>query len=310
MKEKFSSVLTGGRRFRWRSGTAYSIVVYVLLIDLAFIFLYPYIYMLATSFKSYNDTISSVVKWIPKEFSPENWKTAFELLQYPRRFLNSLVVTLLSTLGHLLACSFVAYGFARFQFPLKKLWFSMVLLTIAVPVQSIIIPQYRMYSILGITGGYLPLILPTLLGFGLRGGLFIFLFRQSYLRLPTALEEAAEIDGTNPIMTYFRIVLPSSGSIALVCFVLSVVWHWNDYYEPSIYLTNSDLYLLPQALPDMNTVLKALQESATDFSTLQMTYHSGVSMAGTAMAVLPLLIMFLFLQKRFIEGIERTGLVE
>ncbi len=311
MKEKKKSVLPSClSRLHWRSGTGYSIVVYILLIDLAFVFLYPYIYMLSTSFKSYNDTMSSFVKWIPKEFSPENWKVAFELLQYPRRFFNSALVSILSTLGHLLSCSFVAYGFARYQFPLKKMWFVMVLLTIAVPVQSIIIPQYRIYSILGITGGYLPLLLPTLFGFGLRGGLFVFLFRQNYLRLPAALEEAAEIDGSNPLMTYFRIVLPSSGSITLVCFVLSMVWHWNDYYEPSIYLTNSDLFLLPQALPAMTTVLKALQESQQADSSLQMTYHSGVSMAGTAMAVLPLLIMFLFLQKRFVEGIERTGLVE
>lgn len=311
MKKRITSIFPARVRLpRWHSGTGYSIVVYIILIDLAFIFLYPYIYMLATSLKSYNDTISAVVKWIPQEISPQNWKVAFELLKYPRRFFNSLLVALVSTLGHILACSFAAYGFARFEFPLKKVWFIMVLLTIAVPVQSIIIPQYRMYTILGITGGYLPLLLPTFLGFGLRGGLFIFLFRQTYLRLPMALEEAAEIDGSNPLMTYFRIVLPSSGSITLVCFVLSMVWHWNDYYEPSIYLTNSDMFLLPQALPAMNTVLKALQDSTADTAMLQMTYHSGVSMAGTAMAVLPLLIMFIFLQKRFIEGIERTGLVE
>lgn len=311
MKEKISSIIpASGRRLRWRSGSIYSIVVYVLLIDLSFIFLYPYIYMLATSFKSYNDTISAVVKWIPKEFSPENWKYAFQLLKYPRCFSNSLIVALFSTLGHIISCSFVAYGFARFEFPLKKFWFMMVLLTIAVPVQSIIIPQYRIFSLLKLSGGYLPLILPAFLGFGLRGGLFVFLFRQNYLRLPSALEEAAEIDGSNPLMTYFRIVLPSSGSITLVCFVLSMVWQWNDYYEPSIYLTDSDMFLLPQALPAMTKVLSSLQESSADTSSIQMMYHSGVSMAGTAMAVIPLLIMYIFLQKRFVEGIERTGLVE
>ena len=184
-----------------------------------------------------------------------------------------------------------------------------VLLTIAVPIQSIIIPQYRLYNQLGITDGFLPLILPTFLGFGLRGGLFIFLFRQQFLQLPSALEEASEIDGANPFVTFFRIVLPSSGSIMLVCFVLSMVWLWNDYYETSLYLTNPSSYLLPQSLPGMYNIVKSTEMMSDNDIMLKMIFHDGVAMAGTAMAVLPLLIMFMFLQNKFMESIERTGLV-
>ncbi len=293
----------------WKNGGLYNIVVYILLIDLAFVFLYPYIFMLATSFKSYNDTIDLTVKWWPKEFTPSNWVTAFNALNFKRTFFNSVFVSLAATLGHIFACSFIAYGFARFSFPFKRLMFVGVLLTIAVPIQSIIIPQYRLYNQLGISDGFLPLILPTILGFGLRGGLFIFLFRQQFLQLPSALEEASEIDGANPFITFFRIVLPSSGSIMLVCFVLSMVWHWNDYYEPSLYLTDNTSYLLPQSLPGMYNIIKSTEIMSENDILLKMTYHVGVAMAGTAMAVLPLLIMFMFLQNKFMESIERTGLV-
>lgn len=293
-----------------QQGGLYDILVYIILIDLAFVFLYPFIYMLVTSLKSYNDITDITVKWYPRELSPQNWKTAFETLNFSRTFFNSLFVSLLSTLGHLISCSFVAYGFARYRFPLKKLMFFGVLLTIVVPVQSIIIPQYRLYVQLGIEG-YWALILPTFLGFGLRGGLFIFLFRQFFLRLPTALEEAAEIDGTNPFGTFLRIILPSSGPIMLVCFVLSMVWHWNDYYEPSLYLTNSDQWLLPQALPAMYDLIKEMsQTTSSDTVALRLMYHDGVVMAGTAIAVLPLLILYLCVQNKFVESIDRTGIVE
>lgn len=298
-------------RGRMKQGGLYNIVVYIILIDLAFVFLYPFIYMLVTSFKSYNDVADITVKWYPREFSPQNWKTAWDALNLPRTFFNSLFVSVLSTLGHLIACSFVAYGFARYRFPLKKVLFFFVLLTIIVPVQSIIIPQYRLYAQMGIEG-YWALILPTFLGFGLRGGLFIFLFRQFFLHLPTALEEAAEIDGTNPYTTFLRIILPSSGAIMLVCFVLSLVWHWNDYYEPSLYLNTTEQWLLPQALPSMYKLVKEMSGAimSEDTVALRLMYHDGVVMAGTAIAVTPLIVLYLGVQNKFVESIDRTGLVE
>ena len=296
-------------RGRMKQGGLYNIVVYIILIDLAFVFLYPFIYMLVTSFKSYNDVADITVKWYPREFSPQNWKTAWDALNLPRTFFNSLFVSVLSTLGHLIACSFVAYGFARYRFPLKKVLFFFVLLTIIVPVQSIIIPQYRLYAQMGIEG-YWALILPTFLGFGLRGGLFIFLFRQFFLHLPTALEEAAEIDGTNPYTTFLRIILPSSGAIMLVCFVLSLVWHWNDYYEPSVFLVQPKQWLLPQVLPELYNRLMTTQVADASKINEAVLYHEGVVMAATVIALTPLMIVYIILQRRFMESIERSGLVE
>jgi len=251
------------------------------------------------------------VKWYPREFSPSNWAQAYISLGLPDTMFNSIFVSVLATIGHILACSFIAYGFARFRFPLKNLIFSLVVLTIIVPVQTIIVPQYVLFSKMNWLGSYYPLIIPTFVGFGLKGGLFIFLFRQFFLRLPPALEEAAAIDGCNPYRTFLKIILPTSGPVILVSAILSIVWHWNDFFEPSIYINKASLYLLPQALPGMFDFFKNLQSMVSENNIrLREIFHQGVLMAGTSIAVLPLLLMFLFVQNKFVESIDRTGIVE
>jgi multiple sugar transport system permease protein len=173
--------------------------------------------------------------------------------------------------------------------------------------------MYITYSNLNMLETYLPLIFPTFLGFGLKGGLFVFLFRQYFIRIPKSLDEAASIDGCGPLRVFFRIALPSSGATAIVCIVLSIVWHWNDFYEPGIYISSFDDMLLPQILGSLYHLLNKLSvdpnmEVAAEGA--KIMYHKGIVMAGTVMAILPPFIAYLFLQKRFIEGVERTGLVE
>lgn len=285
------------------------IVFYVLLISMSVVFLYPFLYMAATSFQSYNDIINATVKWIPREFSPQNWKMAFDSLNYGTTFMNSILVAVLATVGHILLGSIVGYGFARFQFPGRNALFMVVIFMIIVPVQTLIVPQYILFANLSMIDTHLPMLLPTFLGYGLKGGLFIFLYRQYFLRLPCALEEAAYIDGCGNLYTFWRIAFPSANATTLVCAVLSIVWHWHDYFEPSIYLSSYDKMLLPQMLPQMYSFLEMLSNATTQEAvTLKMTFHNGVVMAGTALATLPLLIMYFVLQRWFMQGIEHTGL--
>ena len=206
-------------------------VLYVLLIGLAFVFLYPFIHMLVTSFKTYNDVMNTAIKWVPKEATVENWKLALEALNAKKTFFNSFLVTFLATIGHLLSCSLTAYGFARFKFPGKSVLFGIVVFSIIVPMQTISVPLYILFSNFKMLGTYMPMIIPCFLAMGLNGGLFIFLFRQYYIRLPKSLEEAAEIDGCNAYGTFFRIIMPSSGATTVVALMLSIVWHWNDYFQ-------------------------------------------------------------------------------
>lgn len=299
--------------------------VYVMLILMAFVFIYPFLHMVTTSLKSYSDLIDVTVKWIPKSLTLQSYLTAMEVMRLENTLVNSILVTVLSTAGHVLSCSFVAYGFARYNFAGKGLLFGLVILSMLVPMQILIIPLYMTYTkmtfvVAGATfkvlGTYLPIVVPTFLGYGLKGALFIFLYRQYFLGIPKALEEAATIDGCGPFKTFFRIAFPSAGATTIVCIVLSMVWHWNDYYEPGIYLTEYSSMLLPQIVSALENLVISLQSQmmgeAADMGAstegLDTLFHDGVVMAGTVISIIPPVIAYLFLQKRFIEGIEHSGL--
>ncbi|HOJ12104.1 MAG TPA: carbohydrate ABC transporter permease, partial [Clostridiales bacterium] len=191
--------------------------------------------------------------------------------------------------------------------------FSLVILSLIIPVQTIIVPQYIIFSNLKWLNTYLPMIVPTFFGYGLKGGLFIFIFRQFYLGLPTALEDAAKIDGCGFLRTYWNIVLPIAKSAFMVTVVLSIVWHWNDFYEPSIYINLPKLTMLPSRLNAIIAMVNTPPEeilAEVGHAEVESAINNAVLMAGTFLVTLPVLTSFAFLQKQFMQGIERTGIVE
>lgn len=289
-------------------------LLYVLLIGLAFVFIYPFLFMIVTSLKSNSDLSNFAVQWIPTELKFENYSIAYDLLQFGRYFKNSFTVVTFASIGHIISCSFIGYGFARFNFPGKKVLFGLVLLAFIVPVQTIIIPLYLTYSNFGWLNSFLPLIVPTFFGFGLKGALFIFLFRQFYLTIPRDLENAALIDGCGTLKTYWRIIFPLARSTIVVALVLSVVWHWNDFYEPSLYISKAALGFLPPRINSIIAVVNAPPESLFELlANLGLeggedTLNNAVIMAGTTLISAPILIFFAFAQRQFIQGIERTGI--
>ena len=292
----------------------FKLMVYLLLTGLAFVFLYPFMSMLIDSIKSYSDITNNTVKWIPRDPILTNYTLAFEALKVFKTGINSVLVTGLGTIGHVISCSLVAYGFARFKFPLKNLFFGIVVLSILVPTQTIIISSYITWSNVHLDNSFFPLILPTFFGFGLRGGIFIFLFRQFFLRIPKSLEEAAMIDGCGRFKTFIKVVFPSTGATLIVCILLSIVWHFNDAYEPSIYLQSSDSFMLPQMLSMLQSMLSQMQNDMLNEATnlmsneTQVMYHRGVVMAATTICLAPLFIVYVALQRKFIAGVERSGL--
>ena len=145
-----------------------------------------------------------------------------------------------------------------------------------------------------------PLILPSFFSLGLNGGLFVFLFRQFFKSMPKELENAALIDGTGVFGAYFKIMLPNASSAMLVTLILSFIWQWNNYFEPSLYIREQDRYTLVMMLSNL---------SATAQGTLgASTFNNGVNLAATFLCALPLIIVFFVLQKRFTKGIETSGL--
>lgn len=287
-----------------------AILIYLVLFDLAFVFLYPFITMIIDSVKSEADLLNSTVKWIPSGIEWSNYKVAFEGLQYSKYIWNSVFVTAVATIGHAFVCSFIGYGLARYKFPGKNLIFIGVVLSMLVPTQVLIFPLYQTYGQWHWLDSFLPLLVPCFVGFGLRGGFYIFLFRQFFLGLPWEMEEAARIDGCGCFKTFFRIMRPMARSSILVCTVLSIVWHWNDYFEPNIYLNQSpELLLLPARLPSMYEQLNVISSEAENIELASdVIINQAICMASTFIVILPLLIAYMFVQKQFMEGVERSGL--
>lgn len=290
------------------------IVMYLLLIGLAFVFIYPFIYMITTSLMSDSDLNSASVNWLPTEIKFENYAIAVDLMNMATYTKNSAIVTVIATFGHIIACSFIGYGFARYNFPLKKFLFLLVVLAFIVPTQTIITPLYLTYSRMHWLDTYLPLLVPTFLGFGLRGALYIFLFRQFFLTVPKSLEEAARIDGCGFMMTYWRIVFPLAKATVVVAMVLSVVWHWNDTYESGIYISTSKLAFLP---PRLRAIVAAATANPADQQEMMRNLgledgedvlNNAVVMAGATIISAPIILFFAFAQRMFMQGIERSGI--
>jgi multiple sugar transport system permease protein len=177
----------------------------------------------------------------------------------------------------------------------------LVLFAMIVPPQAIIIQLFILYGELGWLDTYLPFIVPSALGMGLRGALFVFIFRQFFKGMPWELEDAARIDGAGPLRVFFNIMLPPAQPAIVVVFLFAFVWHWNDGLEPSIYLNRAEKFFLPQRLTVVEMALENLRFHAM--------WGTGVIMAAALLVILPLLVLYLFTQRYFVESIERTGLI-
>lgn len=305
----------------WRSkigGLIFRTVMYLLLIGVAYICLFPFLFMLITSLKSYPDLLDPAVNWIPKSLKFSNFKIAFETIQYPRYFLNSLILTAGSTIGHVLSAAAIGYGFARYRFRGRNILYIFVILSIVVPVQTLLIPTYITVINFKWIDTYLPIIIPAFFGFGLKGGMFVFLSSQYMRGIPKELEEAAKIDGCNFLSTFINIVIPVAKPLLLIISVLSVVWHWNDITETGFYLSNKAMLPLPINLSALELAINQMKEvqnspsSAVTTSAAELffsDYNVATLMAGTLLVTLPLILFFAYIQKSFVQSVERSGLV-
>ncbi len=282
--------------------------VLLLLVDVAFIFVVPILRLITTSLMDVMDLYDPTVVWLPRRWAFENYQRAVAALEYGLSFRNTVFVAGLSSILQTLSCAMVGYGFARFKFPGRDRLFMLVLFAMIVPPHAIIIQLFILVSGMkfqGINLGletYWPFILPSIFGMGLRGALFVFIYRQFFKGLPWELEDAAMIDGAGPLRIFLNVMLPLAQPAILVVFLFSFVWHWNDSLEPSIYLSRAELFFLPQRLSVVEAALTNLQ--------MRGMWGTGTIMAATLLVILPLLVLYLFTQRYFVESIERTGLID
>ena len=300
----------------------------VLLVGFSYIILHPIILMISKAFMAQEDVFDNSVLWIPKHFTLDNLKVAARTMKYGKALLNSVLYSALGTVMQCIACMMAGYAFARFKFRGSKILFAVVILTIIMPPQQFMTPLYlhlSRFDILGIvkainngktinlTSTYIPYFLMSLTGFGLRNGLFIFLFRQSFRGIPRETEEAAMIDGAGQFRIFWQIMLPSSITILVTVMLFSFVWQYNDTYYSSILL--SDVRTLPKAYglfdsaitgwDDGGAVTEMLSQYVLDDpKVLALLRNSAMLLILT-----PLLLIYAFAQKYFIQSIERSGLV-
>jgi len=288
---------------------------YFFLISIGYIILFQIFYMISYAFRPIDEMNDPSVVWLPRELTVQHFKDAFEKLQYLASLWNTLHIHILSALLEVVTCAVVAYGFARFKFPFKNLLFTLVLITIVVPSKIIATPLYLNYAffdVFGILGGLSKLVgqdlrpnlldtgfvfyLPSLFASGLRSGLLIFIYRQYFKGLPLELEEAASIDGAGPFKTFLYIIVPSSGVTILTASIFSVLWHWNEYDLSALFFNEN--FPLSVQLSFINSNLAS-----------NVTSNRGYTMAGCLLFILPVLLMYIILQKKFIQSIDRVGIV-
>ena len=293
----------------------------VVFMGISYVILAPVIGIVSRSFFSDADQYNPMVFTIPVQPTLLRYQEAVSYMNYWVTAARTLLYTLSLTLLQLLVCSMVGYGFARFRFPLKKLWFACVVVMIVVPPYTIQVPLYttfRNFNPLGLVGALTklftgksqtnwmgttwPVYLMTALGCGLRSGLYIYIFNQFFRGLPREIEEAAFVDGAGTWYTYFRIMLVNAVPAVITVSVFSIVWQYNDTFYANLFQVPSSVLVSKQLATLQNTITNAKHLYDPAIARLYVD-------AGVVLVMVPIVLIYLLLQRRFIEGVERSGIV-
>ncbi|MFK3935932.1 carbohydrate ABC transporter permease [Alkalihalobacillus sp. NPDC078783] len=272
-----------------KSRTIDRIMIYALLIGFSILFILPFIWLISTSLKTESQAITYPPSILPSPIDWGNYKEVFELVPFLRFYMNTIIVTGFTVLGTIISSSIVAYAFARIKGRGRNFWFVILLSTMMLPPQVTMIPVYLIFSNLGWVNTFLPLIVPAFFG----NAFFIFLLRQFFKAIPKELEESAIIDGCSTFGVFWRIVVPLSKPALLTVGILSFMGSWNDFLTPLIYLNDTSKYTLALGIQLFNG---------------QLNMQWGPMMAASTMVILPLVLIFFFAQKHFIEGIALSGI--
>lgn len=290
---------------------------YLLIIGLCFVILYPIILQLAIAFRAPTDVNNTTILWIPGEFSIKNFQVAIIALRYVDALKNSLLLSIGVTIFQLIATSLAGYAFARLKFKGSNLLFALALFTIVVPQTVIALPLLRSLTTMSLIGKPITLFLMAGLGMGIKSGIFIYLFRQFYRGIPIELEEAANIDGANPFQVFYKIMLPNARGAIITVALLSFVWQWNDYYFTTLFVTRSNPNFMTLTTQQVS-VLFGLQQALTEAGvwglmgqdiTKNPLFSSMILNTSGVLVMLPLIVLYFFVQKLFVQGIERSGIV-
>lgn len=302
-------------------GYALSLCRAILLFGMCFLILQPIFNKISVSFMTEKDLYNPIVISIPEHFTTANYKLAAEIMQYGKGLFNSFFISLTIAILQISVCTLVGYGFARFKFPLKNMWFACVILVILIPPQTIstsLFLHFRFFDVLGIfklvtgeainlRGSILPYYMLSAGCMGLKNGLYIYMIRQFFRNIPKELEEAAYVDGCGTLKTFVRIMLPDAKPILTSCFLFSFVWQWTDGFYSNMFLGTTRL--VSTSLSRIVDSLGVYIAKGTGIkSTVSVAYSNCILSTGTLMIILPLIILYLFAQKGFVESLSSSGI--
>lgn len=297
------------------------------LASITLIILYPILNMISLAFRPIDQMTDPMVVWIPKSLTLDNMQKAITGMNFSKAVTNSTIMTLVCSLLSVISCSITGYGFARYKFKGRELLFALVLFTIIVPPQITIIPRYLQFwrfdffglgtlweKLTGMNGtvnllsSFWTMFVPAAFGQGIRGGLFIYLFRQQFRGMPKELEDAAHIDGCGQLRTFTQVMVPNALVTYVTVFIFAVVWYWNDYLNVGVLL--GGVPMISTNLMSITSRLASVYKNSGMANMDSNPYTLSASLqAACLISIVPLLVMYLCLQRFFTESIERTGIV-
>ncbi len=267
-----------------------TLCIYTALVLGAVVFVIPFAWMISTSLKPLNETMSLPPRWIPSVVQWQNYPEAIEQMKLFWRYTgNTLYLCAMTVIGTVASSALAAYGFSRIEWRGRDKVFILVLATMMIPFPVIMVPLYTLFRELGWIGGFKPLWVPSFFA----GAFNVFLLRQFFLTLPKELSEAARIDGASEWQIFLHIILPLAKPALIVVALFQFMATWNDFLGPLIYLTDQSDFTLALGLQAYQS-----KEGGTDWHYL---------MAASTLVVLPVVILFFFTQRYFVEGIAATG---
>ena len=275
----------------------WKIVRTIILVGCCYTILYPFLLKMIDAFKSFEDYLDPAVRYIPKYFTWNNIQQVLIQLQYGRSFPITFGYSILIAVLQVFICGLAGYGFGRFKFRGNGLLFGLVIMELLVPPQTMMIPLYIrfrfFYGNLNLINTYWPIIILALTGLGIRNGLYIFMFRQTFRNMPKELEEAAIIDGCNAFQTFYKVMLPNSFSMMVTVFLISFAWQWTDTTYTQLFQRSTNL------LANMTSFVDGGEEAI-----MLLQYNN----TAAVLCVLPVMLVYLIGQRFFIQGVARAGI--
>ncbi|GAB6091534.1 carbohydrate ABC transporter permease [Spirochaeta dissipatitropha] len=295
-----------------QKGRLFNLVLVAILLAFSYVFLYPLLRMITMSIMSQADLLNPEVSWIPQELTFQSYRVAASVLRLGSTFFNTLWFTTILACAQTSVTALTSYAFARFNFRFKRFWFVMVLVSFILPIPVLLIPRIMIFTsfqnLTGIRmfGTIWPQLAMTLSGQGIYSAILILIFYNFFRLIPHSLDEAARIDGANSFQIFIKIFLGLSVPTLFTVFLFSFLWNWNESYITTTFVRGGLRLITPQlAVFDNNFVQMA--GSLPDMAE-GARINEAYKMAATMISIFPLLLMYTFVQKKFIQGIEQTGI--